>query len=84
MIGFKKWPVASPNASPKQPKVGDAEHKKAANSLRISGLCFGGWWSWRESNPRPNRETIRFLHAYSSLRFSSADKTWTTNRHLSS
>ena len=41
-------------------------------------------WSWRESNPRPNRETIRFLHAYSSLWFSNADKTWTTNRHLSS
>ena len=39
-------------------------------------------WSWRESNPRPNRETIRFLHAYSSLWFSSAGKTWTTNRRL--
>ena len=26
-------------------------------------------WSWRESNPRPNKETIRFLHAYSRLRF---------------
>ena len=26
-------------------------------------------WSWRESNPRPNRETIRFLHAYSGLHF---------------
>ena len=36
-------------------------------------------WSWRESNPRPNRETIRFLHAYSSLRFSCSSKTWTTN-----
>jgi len=24
-------------------------------------------WSWRESNPRPNRETIRFLHAYLGL-----------------
>ena len=35
-------------------------------------------WSWRESNPRPNRETIRFLHAYSSLRFSCCGKTWTT------
>ena len=39
-------------------------------------------WSWRDSNPRPNRETIRFLHAYSSLRFSSCGKTWTTNRSL--
>lgn len=27
-------------------------------------------WSWWDSNPRPNRETIRFLHAYSGLRFS--------------
>ena len=26
-------------------------------------------WSWRESNPRPHEETIRFLHAYSRLRF---------------
>ena len=75
MIRFKKWPVASPNASPEQPKVGGAGHKKAANSLRISGLSFGKWWSWRESNPRPNREIIRFLHAYSRLWFSSADKT---------
>ena len=39
-------------------------------------------WSWRESNPRPNRETICFLHAYSSLWFSNHDKTWTTNHDL--
>ena len=26
-------------------------------------------WSWWESNPRPNKETIRFLHAYSRLHF---------------
>ena len=26
-------------------------------------------WSWRESNPRPHKETIRFLHAYLGLRF---------------
>ena len=26
-------------------------------------------WSWRESNPRPNEETIRFLHAYLRLHF---------------
>lgn len=39
-------------------------------------------WSWMESNPRPNRETIRFLHAYSGLRFSSRDKTRTTDRDL--
>ncbi len=39
-------------------------------------------WSWRESNPRPNKETICFLHAYSSLWFSCRGKTWTTNRDL--
>ena len=39
-------------------------------------------WSWRESNPRPNRETIRFLHAYSGLRFSCCSKTRTTNYSL--
>ena len=26
-------------------------------------------WSWWESNPRPNKETARFLHAYSRLHF---------------
>ena len=26
-------------------------------------------WSWRESNPRPNEEAIRFLHAYLRLNF---------------
>ena len=31
------------------------------------GVAVG--WSWRESNPRPNGETIRFLHAYSRLHF---------------
>ena len=41
-------------------------------------------WSWWESNPRPHKETICFLHAYSGLRFSSCDKTRTTNRSLSS
>ena len=36
-------------------------------------------WSWRESNPRPNRETIRFLHAYPGLRFSCTSKTRATH-----
>jgi len=26
-------------------------------------------WSWRESNPRPNKETISFLHTYLRLNF---------------
>jgi len=72
LLLFKNW------------KTGDAGHKETANCLKVSGLHFEWWWSWRESNPRPNRETIRFLHAYSSLRFSSVSKTWTTNWHLSS
>ena len=51
--------------------------RKEANSLdRCSPLTehvmpVGGTtlWSWRESNPRPHGETIRFLHAYSGLCF---------------
>ena len=39
-------------------------------------------WSWWDSNPRPNSETICFLHAYSSLLFSWRSKTWTTNYAL--
>ena len=50
-------------------------------NLRV--FCFYQiGWSWRESNPRPHKETIRFLHAYSSLQFSRYDKTWTTNHTL--
>ena len=26
-------------------------------------------WSWRDSNPRPNKQYIRFLHAYSCVGF---------------
>ena len=33
---------------------------------------FEGLWRWRESNPRPHKETIRFLHAYLSLCFRGA------------
>lgn len=39
-------------------------------------------WSWWDSNPRPNKETIRFLHAYSGLWFSCGGRTRTINRHL--
>ena len=52
-------------------KPSDAKHPKAISQKR---------WSWRESNPRPNRETIRFLHAYSGLQFSCRRKTRTTQR----
>ena len=40
-------------------------------------------WSWRGLNPRPNRDILRFLHAYSRLVFSCCSKTWTTNYNLS-
>ena len=36
--------------------------------LKISGFQIR-LWSWRESNPRPNEEAIRFLHAYLRLNF---------------
>ena len=36
--------------------------------LKISGFQIHSW-SWRESNPRPNEEAIRFLHAYLRLNF---------------
>ena len=41
-------------------------------------------WSWRESNPRPNRETIRFLHAYFSLHFRDAARPEPPTTSLSS
>lgn len=33
-------------------------HRESAN------LLLQYWWSWRESNPRPNEELMSFLHAY--------------------
>lgn len=31
--------------------------------------CFFSWWTWRESNPRPNKEIISLLHVYLCLNF---------------
>ena len=42
----------------------------SSNLFLVSPTSENIEWSWRESNPRPNRETIRFLHAYSGLQFS--------------
>ena len=36
---------------------------------RVRVLCTVTKWKWRESNPRPHEETIRFLHAYLGLHF---------------
>ena len=40
--------------------------------VELEGVHTTRLWSWRESNPRPNRETIRFLHAYLGLHFRDA------------
>ena len=34
------------------------------NKNPLAGIFFVlNQWSWRESNPRPNKEPVRFLHA---------------------
>ena len=40
-------------------------------------------WTWRESNPRPHKETICFLHAYLGLWFWCNSKTRATDCCLS-
>ena len=52
------------------------EHKRQGEYLILQKkkpLILSGFqihsWSWRESNPRPNEEAIRFLHAYLRLNF---------------
>lgn len=37
--------------------------------METQGRITLSLWSWRESNPRPNEEAIRFLHAYLRLNF---------------
>ena len=32
----------------------------------LGGLCFGGWWSWRELNPRP-QAFIEQIYMFSGL-----------------
>ena len=32
-------------------------------------LIYRFQWSWRDSNPRPNKQYIRFLHAYFAIDF---------------
>ena len=50
--------------------------------METQGRITLSLWSWRESNPRPNEEAIRFLHAYLRLKFSCIDKTEATNLYL--
>ena len=42
--------------------------KQNKNRLIYRRLCFN-LWSWRDSNPRPNKQYISFLHAYSTIGF---------------
>ena len=41
--------------------------QRTLTRVRLASAKFK--WSWRESNPRPHKETIRFLHAYPRLNF---------------
>jgi hypothetical protein len=43
--------------------------KKTKNPGKIGVFCL---WSWRESNPRANKEDKSFLHAYPVINFRSA------------
>ena len=49
----------------------EERNQKDCPIVRYISICK---WSWRESNPRPNRETIRFLHAYLGLHFRAATR----------
>ena len=52
--------------------------------VELEGVHTTRLWSWRESNPRPNRETIRFLHAYLGLHFRDAARSKPPTATLSS
>ena len=39
-------------------------------------------WSWRESNPRPNKEQLCFLHTYSVVGFRAVQGNRHPNRNL--
>lgn len=48
--------------------VGKISQYKKQKPLKINGL-FLKLWSWRDSNPRPNKQYVSFLHAYSAFGF---------------
>ena len=56
---------------------------KTNKAAIISGLIIflnafkGDLWSWRESNPRPNKEQISFLHVYLLVDF----REWPGKKH---
>lgn len=51
------------------------KNKKHSKSMMMSVFVVKGIksfyvkWSWRDSNPRPNKQYIRFLHAYFAIDF---------------
>ena len=53
--------------NPDEPCSEDKKLNKKKESSDYFRAFF--WWSWRESNPRPNEEIISFLHAYLCLIF---------------
>lgn len=48
--------------------------------METQGRITLSLWSWRESNPRPNKEPKSFLHAYPSVDPSAA--TWSKATQL--
>ena len=49
------------------PNIQKALIYRHINAFKLNSNLF--LWSWRDSNPRPNEEIIRFLHAYLRLHF---------------
>jgi len=53
-------------------KFGRAQRKYLVSIDDRDYMLWSLWWSWRESNPRPNIFVKSFLHAYSVLLFREA------------
>ena len=82
---YYNLPIHCPHYPAPRPRKHENKNTKAPQPVDCGAFVIHDiMWSWWESNPRPHKETICFLHAYSGLRFSSCDKTRTTNRSLSS
>jgi len=45
------------------------QKKTTKKQVFFSGLFSPLLWNWRDSNPRPNKELLSFLHAYSAIDF---------------
>lgn len=67
-------PVSAPNGSTERPGARHSRKRTAAGNRqgdkrkkRQYVAALPPEWSWRESNPRPNKEPQGFLHVYSAL-----------------